>query len=41
MEQAFRKDLEKSKRIRLEEWRKRSLALRLKQWTARMWEYWL
>ena len=41
MEQAFRKDLEKSKPIRLEEWRKRSLALRLKQWTARMWEYWL
>jgi cardiolipin synthase A/B len=41
MEQAFEEDLRKSAQIRAEAWQKRSLALRLKQWTARMWEYWL
>jgi cardiolipin synthase A/B len=41
MEQAFEEDLRQSRQVRLEEWKKRSLALRFKQWTARMWEYWL
>jgi len=41
MEEAFRKDLDKSKQVRLEDWKKRSLVLKLKQMTARMWEYWL
>jgi cardiolipin synthase A/B len=41
MEQAFEEDLRQSVQVRAEDWRKRPLALRLKQWTARMWEYWL
>jgi cardiolipin synthase A/B len=41
MEQAFAEDLGQSAPIRLEEWKRRSLALKLKQLTARMWEYWL
>ena len=41
MEQAFQEDLRRSDQVRAEEWKKRPLALRIKQWTARMWEYWL
>jgi cardiolipin synthase A/B len=41
MEQAFEEDLRQSAQVRAEDWDKRPLALRLKQWTARMWEYWL
>ena len=41
MEEAFEKDLRQSVAIRADEWKKRAPALRLKEWTARLWEYWL
>jgi cardiolipin synthase len=41
MEDAFRRDLGDSRRIRLEEWERRPLDFRLKEWAARLWEYWL
>jgi cardiolipin synthase len=41
MEEAFEKDLRQSARIRADEWKDRSLALRFKEWSARLWEYWL
>jgi cardiolipin synthase A/B len=41
MEEAFEKDLRQSQRIEREQWSKRSPVLRLKEWTARLWEYWL
>jgi cardiolipin synthase len=37
----FDKDLAASDAITLEQWRSRSLDLRLKEWFARIWEYWL
>ncbi|MHB1213800.1 MAG: cardiolipin synthase [Thiobacillus sp.] len=37
----FDKDLAASDAITLEQWRHRSLDLRLKEWFARVWEYWL
>jgi cardiolipin synthase A/B len=41
MEEVFEKDLRQSRAIDPQQWKKRSLALRLKEWTARAWEYWL
>ena len=37
----FDKDLAESDRITLETWQQRSPDLRLKEWFARLWEYWL
>ncbi len=37
----FAKDLAASDAITLEQWERRSLDLRLKEWFARVWEYWL
>jgi cardiolipin synthase len=41
MEQMFRADLEASRRMTREAWRGRPLSDRLKEWAARLWEYWL
>ncbi|HEX7811376.1 MAG TPA: cardiolipin synthase [Burkholderiales bacterium] len=41
MQAMFDKDLEKSKAIDLETWKKRPVSDRLKEWTAGWWEYWL
>jgi cardiolipin synthase len=41
MEAAFHQDLNKSKRITLEEWERRPPNLRLMESAARIWEYWL
>jgi len=41
MEESFRRDLAKSKRIALEDWKRRSIASRIMETTARVWEYWL
>lgn len=37
----FAKDLAASDAITLEQWQRRALDLRLKEWFARVWEYWL
>ena len=37
----FTRDLAASDEITLEQWRQRALSLRLKEWFARIWEYWL
>ena len=37
----FARDLAASDAITLEQWRQRPLDLRLKEWFARVWEYWL
>jgi len=37
----FAKDLAASDEITLEQWQNRALNLRLKEWFARIWEYWL
>jgi cardiolipin synthase len=37
----FAKDLAASDAITLEQWQQRALHLRLKEWFARVWEYWL
>ncbi|MHB0982397.1 MAG: cardiolipin synthase [Thiobacillus sp.] len=37
----FDRDLAASDAITLEQWRRRPLDLRLKEWFARVWEYWL
>ena len=41
MQAAFSAELESSEAISLERWKARSLDLRLKEWAARLWEYWL
>jgi cardiolipin synthase A/B len=41
MQAAFAADLEESEAIDLERWEDRSLQLRLKEWAARLAEYWL
>ncbi len=41
MEAMFRRDLEASTRITLEAWQQRPLSVRMKEWAARVWEYWL
>ncbi|MBU1263428.1 MAG: cardiolipin synthase [Gammaproteobacteria bacterium] len=37
----FDRDLAASETITLEQWRRRALDLRVKEWFARVWEYWL
>ena len=37
----FERDLQKSDTVTLEQWERRSLALRVKEMFARLWEYWL
>jgi cardiolipin synthase len=37
----FARDLAASDAITLEQWQRRALHLRLKEWFARVWEYWL
>lgn len=34
-------DLKESKAIDLKQWQRRSVFLRMKEWSARLWEYWL
>ena len=41
MEAVFERDLAESTRIDLEAWEKRPMGVRMKEWAARMWEYWL
>jgi cardiolipin synthase len=41
MQAMFEKDLLRSRPITLERWRQRSLDVRIKEFFARMWEYWL
>jgi cardiolipin synthase len=41
MHAAFIADLDASEPIDLERWEARPLRLRLKEWTARLLEYWL
>ena len=41
MQAMFDKDLIGSRPITLEQWRQRSLDVRIKEFFARMWEYWL
>ncbi len=37
----FERDLAASDRITLDAWRQRGIDLRVKEWLARLWEYWL
>jgi cardiolipin synthase len=37
----FEDDLAESRAIDLERWQRRSVVLRMKEWSARLWEYWL
>lgn len=37
----FAKDLAESDEITLEQWRRRGLDVRIKEWFSRLWEYWL
>jgi len=37
----FDDDLNESKAIDLKQWQQRSMLLRMKEWSARLWEYWL
>jgi cardiolipin synthase len=41
MEKAFKEDLHNSREITLMEWNKRPLSTRVKEWLARVWDYWL
>jgi cardiolipin synthase len=41
MQTLFEKDLESSKLVTLEEWRKRSIGARIKERAARLWAHWL
>jgi len=41
MEAMFEKDIEKSNQILLEQWKKRPLRDRMKEWLARLLQYWL
>ena len=41
MEAMFEADLDRSNSITLEHWQQRSLAMRMKETGARLWEYWL
>lgn len=41
MEAEFRRDLAASKRITAEAWQRRPLSWRVREWAARVWEYWL
>ncbi len=41
MEALFTKDLENSRQVHLEEWEKRGLSERMKEWFTRLFRYWL
>ena len=41
MEDMFENDLKESKEILLEQWKKRPLSERLKEWFARLFAHWL
>lgn len=41
MERMFARDLAASREITLDAWRQRPLGTRMKEWAARLWEYWL
>jgi cardiolipin synthase len=41
MEAMFARDLSNSERITLDEWKRRPVAARVKEWAAKIWEYWL
>ena len=41
MEAIFERDLAESVRIDRETWERRPMAVRMREWAARMWEYWL
>jgi cardiolipin synthase len=41
MRAAFRADLAQSREISLQAWQDRGLQVRVKEWLARHWEYWL
>ena len=41
MEAMFGKDIEDSHQIHLEQWKKRSVSERVKEWLARLLQYWL
>ena len=41
MEAMFQRDLTESVRIEPDAWSRRPFAVRMKEWAARMWEYWL
>jgi cardiolipin synthase len=41
LEQLFQRDIEHSDEIRLEDWRKRGIASRFKEWFSRAWAYYL
>ncbi|MGH8727932.1 MAG: cardiolipin synthase [Burkholderiales bacterium] len=41
MEAMFARDLAQSRQIKLDEWKDRGVTLRVKEWAAQIWEYWL
>ncbi|MYN02030.1 cardiolipin synthase [Pseudoduganella sp. DS3] len=41
MESAFKEDLRNSSEVTLASWKKRPLTMRLKEWMAQVWDYWL
>ena len=41
MEATFERDRAESVRIEREAWERRPLSVRMKEWAARVWEYWL
>lgn len=41
MEKAFKEDLRNSSEVSLASWNKRPLLTRIKEWLARVWDYWL
>lgn len=41
LESMFERDLQSSQEVTLEQWRRRPLSDRMKEMTARLWEYWL
>jgi hypothetical protein len=41
MESAFMADLESAEPVDRERWAARSPTLRIREWAARLWEYWL
>jgi cardiolipin synthase len=41
MEAEFRRDLAASRHITAEEWQRRPMSSRVREWAARVWEYWL
>jgi len=41
MERAFQEDVKNSTAITLEAWRARPWSMRFKEWSARIWDYWL